>query len=174
MTTARLTIEPLVRSHARLLFHGLQDDRLYRFHAGGPPASIEELERKYDVWAKRASPDGSQVWLNYALRRADGQYVGWIQATLAGDVATIGYDIFPDFWRQGYATEACAELISLLSASGPVCRIAAVVDTENVASTKLLERLGFALVWTGPSEDLPGCRDHRFERHSNASPKTQR
>lgn len=164
MRTRRLHIEPLVESHARKLFHALQDLRLYRFYAGQPPATIDELERRYAGWAKRISPDGSQIWLNYALRRDDGAYVGWIQATIGGDVATIGYDVFPNFWRQGYGSEACEQLVRALCAEASVRRVVATVDSENLASIRLLQRLGFEPVWTGPSEDMPGRKDHRFER----------
>jgi ribosomal-protein-alanine N-acetyltransferase len=173
MVTKRLTIEPLLRSHARLLFRALQDERLYRFYAGKAPDSVAALERQYDVWAKRASPDGLQVWLNYALRSAAGRYVGWIQATIEGDTATIGYDIFPDFWRQGYATEACSELIRQLCAAG-VRRVLATADTENIASIRLLRRLGFALARCGPSADLPGRQDYGFEYACGAGSSSAR
>lgn len=161
--TKRLALEPLVPSHARRLFAHLQDERLYRFYAGEPPASVEALERRYAAWATRTSPDGAQTWLNYAVRLRDGGYVGWVQATMSGDVATIGYDVFPPFWRRGYGKEACAELVRALREEHGVSRIIANVDTENVASCRLLEALGFPQVWTGPSEDMPGHADFRYE-----------
>ena len=162
LSTSRLVLEPLLPNHARQLFPHLHDDRLYRYHTGRP-ATIEELEQRFQKWVARRSPDGSQIWLNYAVRREDGAYVGWIQATIADDVATIGYDIFPPFWLQGFAKEACGELIRTLFLEHKVTRVDAVVDDENAASIGLLEALGFALVWTGPSEDMPGRRDRRYE-----------
>lgn len=162
LSTPRLLLEPLLPAHARELFPNLSDERLYRFHAGRPE-NVEQLEERFEKWIARASPDGSQTWLNYALRRADGTYVGWVQATIAQDVATIGYDIFPPFWRQGYAYEACGELIRVLFTDHAVTRVDAVVDVENSASIGLLDKLGFTRAWTGPSEDMPGRADHRFE-----------
>lgn len=164
LTTRRLQLEPLLPTHARHLFESLQDTRLYQFHAGPPPASIKELEQRYAGWALRQSPDGTQTWLNYAVREKHGPYVGWVQATMASGVATIGYDIFPDFWRRGYATEACRELMRFVDEEYGVTSVIAVVDTENVASIRLLGRLGFTCVWSGPSEDMPGRLDHRFEK----------
>jgi RimJ/RimL family protein N-acetyltransferase len=136
---------------------------LYKFYAGSPPTTVEELERRYEGWATRKSPDGTQTWLNYAVRRKHGAYVGWIQASIAGPVATIGYDIFPEFWRQRFATEACGELIRVLREQHGIATVAAVVDEENIASIRLVEALGFRLVWTGPSEDMPGRQDRRYE-----------
>lgn len=75
----------------------------------------------------------------------------------------IGYDIFVRFWRRGYGKAACASLLDLLVREHHVARAAATVDDENVASIKLLEALGFACTWVGPSEDLPGRQDRRYE-----------
>ena len=136
---------------------------MYRYYAGEPPVSVEALEERYKTWAARTSPDGSQIWLNYAVRRSDGVYVGWAQATIAGDTAMIGYDIFVRFWRRGYGKAACAALLDLLAREYHVARAAATVDVENVASIKLLERVRFTCTWTGPSEDLPGRQDRRYE-----------
>jgi [ribosomal protein S5]-alanine N-acetyltransferase len=163
LSTDRLTLEPIVSIHARRLFKHLKDDRLYRFH-GGQPASEAQLKRRFETWLARKSPDGSQSWLNYALKRKeDDAYVGWVQATIAGNVATIGYDIFAEHWRHGYAREACTELIHSLFHEHGVSCVVAVVDTENVPSIRLLEALGFTRAWTGPSEDMPGRQDHRYE-----------
>lgn len=162
LSTSRLILEPLLPAHAGQLFPHLSDDRLYRYHAGRP-ANVAQLEERFQKWVARRSPDGSQIWLNYAVRRVDGPYVGWVQATVGDNVATIGYDIFPPFWRQGYAKEACRELIRALFLEHKVKRVDAVVDDENVASIALLATLGFALAWTGPSEDMPGRKDRRYE-----------
>jgi ribosomal-protein-alanine N-acetyltransferase len=169
LITKRLRMEPIVPAHAARIFELLRDERLYRFH-GGRPATVEQLEQRFRAWVSRTSPGRTQMWLNYALRmKADTTYVGWVQATIAGDVATIGYDVFVPYWRRGYATEACTKLIACLFHEHGVRRIAAVVDTENRASLRLLERLGFNKAWTGPSEDMPGRRDHRYELDKSVS-----
>lgn len=163
LISAGLRLEPLVEAHAAQLFEHLQDARLYLFYAGEPPVTVGALREQYVKWRTRKSPDGRQIWLNYAVRKADGEYVGWVQATVDADTATIGYDIFPQYWRCGYATEACAELVRVLCAAR-IQRIRAVVDSENVASIRLLERLGFLRLRTTPSDDLPGRQDVHYER----------
>jgi [ribosomal protein S5]-alanine N-acetyltransferase len=163
LDTARLELEPITPAHAGILYDYLTDDLLYRFHTG-KPLSRQELATRFQRWLQRSSPDGAQNWLNYALKRkADGRYVGWIQATVQARNATIGYDIFVEFWRRGYAKEACRELIRLLFRDFQVAYISAKVDVENIASIRLLESLGFVQQWSGPSEDMPGRRDYRYE-----------
>jgi RimJ/RimL family protein N-acetyltransferase len=163
LKSARLTLEPIVPEHAPLLFDQLDDDRLWRFMIFRlRPRSVEGLRKRFARYAARTSPEGDEIWLNYALRRADGSYVGTVQATVAGSHAMIGYSIFADHWRQGYGKEACSELLRSLHDDFGVRTVEATVDTENVASIRLLEVLGFVRVWTGPSEDMPGRIDHRY------------
>ena len=162
--TRRLNLEPLFPAHAAALFEGLRDERLYRYHAGRPE-SLDSLTLRFTQLAARRSPDGSQTWLNWAVRREDGVYVGWVQASVAGEEAIIGYDIFADHWRHGYAREACAAMLEFLRKDCGVALASAIVDVENTGSVKLLEALGFTRVWTGASEDMAGRTDHKYQRN---------
>ena len=56
--------------------------------------------------------------------------------------AEIGWTFHPDYWGQGYAKEAAAALISYCFKTLNVHRITSVCDARNVASYKLMERLG--------------------------------
>ena len=68
LLTPRLQLEPLVVAHAPLVYTPLLDARLYAFILQEPPASIEALVARYQKLAARRSPDGSEVWLNWAVR----------------------------------------------------------------------------------------------------------
>jgi len=162
LDTARLRLEPLKVAHARLLFEPMRDERLYRYEAQRPPTSEAGLERRFEKLA--VGREGSQLWLNWAVRSNDGPYVGLVQATVDGKSAVIGYDIFPNFWRQGYGKEACSAMIERALRDLGVTLVEAIVDVGNQASIALLESLEFKRVWTGPSDDMPGHTDHRYER----------
>ena len=60
----------------------------------------------------------------------------------------------PQFWKQGYAYEACKSLISILWRDYNITEIIAEVDTRNLASFKLLERLGFIRIETRENADF--------------------
>lgn len=83
--------------------------------------------------------------------------------------------LFPPFWGQGYATEACAWLVAELAAKHGVREILASVDTRNAKSIALLERLGFERVATEPAE-LHGeaTLDHRYRLDCASSTRTMR
>ncbi len=57
-----------------------------------------------------------------------------------------GYDLHPDHWNKGLTTEALREMIRFSFGPGsmvPVHRIEALVMPENIASIRVLEKLGF-------------------------------
>jgi len=67
----------------------------------------------------------------------------------------LGYALLPNFWRQGYAEEACRAVINLAHKQLKEKQLYAIVSPHNLASSKLLEKLGFqfheTLDWTdGP------------------------
>ena len=57
------------------------------------------------------------------------------------DFLELGYRIFSPYRRQGYALEACREILEYThEVLG--CRVCAVIRAENKASCRLAERLG--------------------------------
>ena len=57
-------------------------------------------------------------------------------------IANIGYEIAPDYWRQGYATEAALALVAFGFKRLQLHRIWAHCLTENLASWRVLEKIG--------------------------------
>jgi ribosomal-protein-alanine N-acetyltransferase len=145
ISTSRLLLEPIEVSHAAKLFESLTSPLLYQFIPQDPPPSVKNLEKRYSRWEQRQSPDGEEIWLNYALLHTElDKYVGTLQATVHNyGTATIAYEVFPDYWKQGIAKEACVALIDHLFQQYCVRTIQAYVDTRNQASWSLLESLGF-------------------------------
>ncbi len=143
--TARLVLEPLCATHAAALFPLLSDERMYAFVPDAPPASVDALRARYARLESRLSADGSERWWNWALRRrAPDEYVGYVQATIERDgTAWIAYMIGVPYWGQGFASEAVRRLCEGLFADPRILRLQATVDTRNVASMRVLDRLGF-------------------------------
>ena len=54
----------------------------------------------------------------------------------------IGFAFLPDFWNKGYAIEAAAAVMKDARERLKLNRILAIVNPDNYASMKLLERLG--------------------------------
>ena len=144
----RLLLEPLNVAHAAELYEHLLDRRLYTFIPQDPPASEWELANRYRKLASRRSPDGSEAWLNWAVReREGGRYVGTLEATVAGDLrASIAYTVFVPFQRMGFAFEGCQRVLGHLFGDYGVSVVVAEIDTRNAPSIALVESLGFGRV----------------------------
>src|SRR5262245_29114528 len=81
--TARLRLEPLVPDHADALFEGLHDSLIHKYIDAAPPASAAALRARFEALAAGRSPDGRQLWLNWAAwSLTEGRFVGHLQATL--------------------------------------------------------------------------------------------
>lgn len=166
--TTRLALEPTQVKHAALLFAPLQEQRLYTYIPDDPPVSVAALQSRYRRWQRRASPDGREIWLNWAARlRAGSEWIGMFQATITEDQqALLAYMIFSPHQRQGFAREGCARVIEHLASDYGVQVVAAEIDTRNAASIALVESLGFRLVTTTHGADtFKGALsdEYRFE-----------
>jgi RimJ/RimL family protein N-acetyltransferase len=64
---------------------------------------------------------------------------------VAHRVAEMGYELAPDFWRNGYATEAARAMLNLGFGELNAHRIQAWCIAQNTASAHVLEKLGFKL-----------------------------
>ncbi len=164
LRSSRLDLEPLVLGHAHAFFEGMREPAMFRYCFGFRPKSIEETAERIKRWETRCSPDRNAAWLNWMARIRDGAYVGWFQATLTGSTAVIGYDVFVPHQRQGYGREGAAALIEYLKTLADLRQIEAIVDSENVASIRLVESLQFVRVLERSSDDMPGRRDVVYRR----------
>jgi [ribosomal protein S5]-alanine N-acetyltransferase len=148
--TDRLSLEPLVPEHAEKLFALLSDERLYEYLDAAPPASASVLEQRYRRWSGGRSPDGIEVWLNWAARlHGTGEYVGWFQATIGADDAQIAYLVFVPYQRQGYAFEASEAIVRHITVDLQVKRVRATADPKNKASIELATALGLSVIEIG-------------------------
>jgi RimJ/RimL family protein N-acetyltransferase len=166
--TARLALEPLRLEHAAPLYTALQDPRLYTYIPDDPPTSLDALQRRYRRWERRASPDGREIWLNWAARlRARSEWIGTFQATISEDrQAVLAYMIFSPFQRKGFARAGCLRVIRHLVDGYGVRVVAAEIDTRNAGSIALVRSLGFRLMATTYRADTfkgTASDEHRFE-----------
>ncbi len=81
-----------------------------------------------------------------AERHGDGTVIGWCSVSRWNPdyrSASLGYCFARAAWGQGYATEAAAALVGWAFDELSLNRVQAETDTRNVASARVLEKLGF-------------------------------
>ncbi|MBB5787110.1 GNAT family N-acetyltransferase [Jiangella mangrovi] len=143
VVTERFELVPLTVDDAADMAEVLADPALYAFIGGAPP-TLPELRARYERLAAGRSPDGSEEWLNWVVRRRpDSRAVGYVQATVTdeGRQAEIAWVVGTAFQGQGYATAAAAALVGWLDARG-VHTVVAHVHPDHAASEAVARRAG--------------------------------
>lgn len=139
--TNRLTVQRLRYEDAEEIFYA---------YASKPEAT------RFVSWPTHKSLDDTNAYLRHALAawRSGKEYAYSIRliesARLIGSIGLInedgkiqfGYIFSPTQWGNGYATEVCKSMMSLLIHQHGVYRIQTFVDVENVASEKVLLKSG--------------------------------
>jgi RimJ/RimL family protein N-acetyltransferase len=133
--TERLELRPLVADDADDLVE-LLDDPLVNEWLG---PDLADLRERFTRWESRRSPDGSQVWLNWAARRLDdGAPVAWVQATVKGPAAEVAYATLPSQRRRGYTAEAVRAVSGWLD----VASLEAHIEASNEGSAGVARAIG--------------------------------
>jgi ribosomal-protein-alanine N-acetyltransferase len=165
LTTERLTLRPFVEADAGPLF----------VHASNPNAT------RFTLWEHHKTIDETLAFVrDYALCRYREGVAEPYAITLTPDLANpigscgcfwssqpnkameLGYWIAEPYWGRGLAPEACRALLEFAFGEFQPERIQARVISGNVASTRVLAKLGFhyegtlrrALLRRGVQEDV--------------------
>ena len=145
LSAGTVTLIPLLPEHAPAMARWLLDPAVYTYLDDPPPTSVQVLVERYTRWQTRRSADGSQVWLNWAVRLdAVDLLIGHVQATvLMNGQAWMAWVFDPAYWGHGHAQAAVLTMIDHLVATHGVHTGLATVEVENLRSIRLLQRLGF-------------------------------
>ena len=112
------------------------------------------IHLRYRLGMVRADPDALPWLTRLMVRRAGAEavgHVGFHEPPLRGrDWVEVGYTVFPEHRRQGYAEEAVRGLFDWAATRG-VRRFRASVGAWNQPSLNLVRKLGFHQ--TGPQVD---------------------
>lgn len=150
----RVSLEVQVSEHACELFEVLRDAAIYRYIDDTPPASVERLAERLRLLEEGRSPDGKELWLNWAVRHPGGRLIGYVQSTVYPEQwADVAYVLASKFWGRGFAYQACSQMLDSLRKQHAVHTSYAITSVENARSKRLLIRLGFDQI---PAENYPG------------------
>ena len=115
----------------------------YTHDPGGALTSVEqarEVLRSHPIADYRKHGFGR--WA--CVHKASGEVIGFAGLKYLDDLSEvdIGYRLLPAYWGVGLATEVCRAVLDYGFAHLRLERIIGLVDPENVASVRVLEKLG--------------------------------
>lgn len=144
ITTARLLLRDFTADDWPAVLAYQSDPRYLRYYAWTSRSEAEvrafvQLFLDQQVQQPRLKyqfaivlPDEGRLIGNCGIRRQ----------TIDATEADMGYELAPDYWGRGYATEAARALVAFGFGTLGVHRISAHCIAENTASAHVLEKLG--------------------------------
>lgn len=126
-----------------------QDPLVMRYINGGQVSTRENHERVRARVAHFANPErGWGLW--GVFEQSSEEFAGWLLLRPIGfftehplwDDLEVGWRFRRETWGQGYATEAARALKTALSLRDDVAFMSAFVDPKNIASLRVIEKLG--------------------------------
>jgi ribosomal-protein-alanine N-acetyltransferase len=147
LKNSQLILRPQIQSDAPEMFAILRDPLAMRFW-NRPPLThltiVEGLVREQQA----AMAQGLCRYWTALLKDA---VIGSVDLSLIQDgSAELGFLFRPDHWGMGLASEAAGAVIAHAGSDLGLTRLAAVVQTENRAAARVLEKNGFGLIEARP------------------------
>jgi RimJ/RimL family protein N-acetyltransferase len=139
--TARLVARPATTADANAAFeHYASDPAVATYMTWRPHRKVEEthefLRRCENVWA-----NGSAFPWTLWLKDAE-EFVGLLEIRVRGSAVDVGYALARRWWRLGLMSEALTSVVGWALAQPEIYRVWATCDIDNVASARVLERVG--------------------------------
>jgi len=169
--TARCVLKEMRLADTPYWFAFMNNPRIKEFL----PDSIgthAEMEGIVEWLIRNYSADISEIvriTLAIHLRSDESRPIGWVTygpLPEAGQFREIGFAIEPEQWRKGYATEAATEFLKWIWRAMPSQEIYATVHLQNVASMRVLTRIGMSEYDSTGNPELKPSRNHRVYKLS--------
>ncbi len=118
-----------------------------------------------EIWLEEYEKYG---YARYALiHKGDQKIIGFCGVKFEPSLGypDIGYRMLPDYWGKGLGTEAAAAVVNYARDTLGIKKLVGEVVDKNIASNKLLLKLGFSHVDTYQKD---GFTIYRYESHAVA------
>jgi ribosomal-protein-alanine N-acetyltransferase len=141
LSTDRLFLRVPRMEDARTIFEGwAQDPEVVRYLIWRPHKSIDETE---EFVSSSILAWENQMHFPYMITlKAGGETIGMMDARIHPPEMEIGYGLARAHWGKGYMPKAASAVIDWAFQQPSIYRVCATTDLENVASQRVLEKVG--------------------------------
>lgn len=159
ITTERLLLREVVESDAAALAAYQADPRSAEFRPDAVPDFARKLVGHFRLWAAELPRRNYQ--LAVALRETPRELIGCCGVRgerLEVGNAEFGIELDPRWWGRGVATEAARAILGFGFRELGLEEVRALSVTENARLTRLVSKLGFAVLNRRPGSDWMAAR----------------
>jgi ribosomal-protein-alanine N-acetyltransferase len=163
--TSRLILRRFTLDDLEPFYQLCSRPEVIRYAQAGPIAS-REAAREF----MHAAPFYDYVTYGYGrlacVWRPTGEVMGFSGIKYVTEIAEneLGYRFLPEFWGLGLATEAGQASIDFARSTLGLTRLVAMVHPENIASARVLTKLGFAIERSLHYSGVPDTAVNLFTR----------
>jgi RimJ/RimL family protein N-acetyltransferase len=158
--TARLALREFVEEDWAAVLAYQSDPRYLRFYSC-EGRTEEEVRAFVGMLLARQAAQPRYKFELVIETKPEGRLIGNCGVRLAAPgarIADIGYELNPDEWGRGYATEAARAILAFGFSTFPLLRVWASCVVENTASAHVLAKLGM--------DRAPRLRERRYFRRA--------
>lgn len=153
--TDRLILREFIIEDAQSFYELNMDEEVMRYTADKVFATVEEAEdliHNYDEYEK----NGFGRWT--VVLKETNEVLGWcgLKYIKSVDEVDLGYRLHRKFWNKGYATEACKASLNIGFKRYNLELIVGRTMVDNLASRKVLEKIGMTYWKEFDFEEHPG------------------
>lgn len=139
LRTERLALRPVALWDIIFFLRLVGDVRVRQFLGG--PVPWRQGVRQFRTYRQRHPKVG--IWVVRTIDRPSAIGLVVLSPHKDGEDYEVSYQFCPMFWGKGFAAEATACVVDHALDNLGLQRVIAETQTENAASCKMLERLGF-------------------------------
>ena len=145
--TKRLVLREIDYQDAQGMFELDSDPDVHRYLGNNPIKRKGEAVSTIDYIRNQYKQDGIGRWA--VIEKATNEFIGWAGLKYEKEVRKemnyydLGYRLKRKFWGKGFATEAAIESLSYGFVTLGLHEIYAGAHVNNIASNKILRKVGF-------------------------------
>ena len=145
--TTRLILREFLLNDYHALVDIVRNPRVMKYSLSGP-LSLSQTKEKINYFIRCYKQFGFGKWA--VVLKRDNQLIGYcgldIDEIDNKKQIEIGFRFGEEYWGKGYATEAASVAIRYSLTELKLSSIIAIVDPENKASIRVLEKIGMVFI----------------------------
>ena len=165
--TDRLIIRDLEEYDAKGIFELDSDPKVHEFLGKNPIKTIQEDERIINIIRQQYVENGIGRWA--IIDKKTNDFIGWTGLKYEQKLREnfsyydLGYRLRSKYWGKGIATEAAIESLKYGFEILNLDEICAAVNIDNLASDKILRKIGLHFIENFEYDDIP-CKWYKIKK----------
>lgn len=157
--TQRLIFRELTPSDAEGIYELDSNPEVHRYLGNNPVTSMKQCHAVIEHVTKQYEKNGIGRWA--VILKETGEFIGWAGLKLESNVNgheqfyDLGYRFIQKHWGKGYASEVAQAWVDYGFNVMKLEKINATVNADNLASKKVLEKVGLRFVEAFDEDGVP-------------------